>query len=95
MKYNLLVKQSYVLIKVLKEFKVYIFHSHTIAYVPSSAIKDILTQFEPKGIRAKWITILLEYDLEIKPTKLIKGQGLEKMMAKSNCDVLGDRKSVV
>jgi hypothetical protein len=32
---------------------------------------------------------MLEYDLEIKPTKLIKGQGLEKLMAQLNCDVLG------
>lgn len=32
--------------------------------------------------------MLLEYDLEIKPTKLIKGQGLAKMMAQSNYDVL-------
>jgi hypothetical protein len=26
---------------------------------------------------------------EIKPTKMIKGQGLAKLMAQSNCDVLG------
>jgi len=32
---------------------------------------------------------MLEYDLEIKPTNLIKGQGLAKLMARSNCDVLG------
>jgi hypothetical protein len=32
---------------------------------------------------------MLEYDLEIKPTKLIKGQELEKLMMQSNCDVLG------
>jgi hypothetical protein len=32
---------------------------------------------------------MLEYNLEIKPTKMIKGQGLEKLMAQSNCDVLG------
>jgi hypothetical protein len=30
----------------------------------------------------------LEYDLEIKSTKLVKFQGLEKLMAQSNCDVL-------
>ena len=29
--------------------------------------------------------MLLEYDIEIKPTKLIKGQGLENMMTTSNC----------
>ena len=31
---------------------------------------------------------LLEYDIEIKPTKLVKGQGLEKMMTYSNCESL-------
>ena len=31
---------------------------------------------------------MLEYDLEIKPTKLIKGQGLAKLMAQSNYDAL-------
>ena len=32
---------------------------------------------------------LLEYDLEIRPTKLIKGMGLAKLMAQSNLDSLG------
>lgn len=73
----------------MKELRVYILHSHTIVYVPFAAIKDILTQAESDGRRAKWIATLLEYDLEIKPTKLVKGQGLAKLMAQSNCEVLG------
>ena len=32
--------------------------------------------------------MILEYDIEIKTTKLIKGQGLDKMMIESNCDSL-------
>jgi hypothetical protein len=32
---------------------------------------------------------MLEYDMEINPTKLVKGQGLEKLMAQSNFDLLG------
>jgi hypothetical protein len=77
------------LIKALKEFRVYILHSHTIAYVPSSSVKDILTQLDSEGKRRKWIVVLLEYDLEIKPTKFIKGWGLAKLMAQSNCELLG------
>ena len=73
LKYDIMEKQAYVLVKVLKEFKVYILHSHTIVYVPSVAIKDILTQAKPYGRRAKWIATLLEDDLEIRPTKLVKG----------------------
>ena len=30
-----------------------------------------------------------EYDLEIRTTKIVKGQGLAKLMAQSNCEVLG------
>jgi hypothetical protein len=32
---------------------------------------------------------LLEYELEIKPTKLIKGQGLARLMAQTNYELLG------
>ena len=64
-------------------------HSHSTVFIPSAAIKDILTQAKPDGSRAKWISTLLEYDIEIKPTKLVKGKGLAKLMAHSNCEALG------
>ena len=81
LKYDIMEKQAYALVKALREFRVYILHSHTTAYVPSSSVKDIWTQPDPEGKRGKWIAVLLEYDLEIKPTKLIKGKGLAKLMA--------------
>ena len=73
-------KQAFALVKALKDFRVYISHSHIIAFVPNLVVKDILTQ-DPDGKRGKWIFVILEYDLEIKPTKLIKGQGLSRLMA--------------
>lgn len=79
LKYNIIEKQALALVKALKDFRVYILHSHIIAYVPSAAIKDVLVQADPEGRQGKWITALLEYDVEIKPTKLIKGQGLAKL----------------
>ena len=88
LKYDIMEKQAYALIKALKDFRIYILHSHIIAHVPSATVKGILTQPDPEGRRAKWIATLLEYDIEIKPTKLIKGQGLAKMMANSNCEAL-------
>ena len=89
LKYDIMEKQAYAYVKALKEFRVYILHSHSTVFVPSAAIKDILTQAEPDGRRAKWIPTLLEYDIEIKPTKLVKGQGLAKLMAQSNHEALG------
>ena len=41
-----------------------------------------------EGKRAKWVAVLLEYDIEIKPMKLVKGNGLAKMMTDSHCDSL-------
>ena len=77
------------MVKALKEFRVYILHSHSIVSVPFASIKDILTQVELDGRRAKWIATLLEYDLEFRPTKLVKGQGLAKLTTQSNCEVFG------
>ena len=31
----------------------------------------------------------MEYDVEIKPTKMVKGQGLAKLLVDSNCEALG------
>ena len=64
-------------------------HSKIIAQVPNAAIKDILTQLDTEGKQGKWIVKIMEYDVEIKPTKLVKGQGLAKLLADSNCEALG------
>ena len=77
------------MVKTLKDFRVYVLHSHVIAYVPNLVVKYILTQPNPDGKRGKWIVFLLEYDLEIKPTKLVKGHRLAPLMAQSNYDIWG------
>jgi len=66
-------KQALYLVKTIKDFRVYILYSHIIAYVPNSVVKDVLTQNGSDGKRGKWISTILEYDIEMKPTKLIKG----------------------
>ncbi len=71
----------------MKTFRDYILHSKVIAYVPSSTVKDILVQADSEGRRGKWIAKLQEYDFEIKPTKLVKGQGLAKLLATSTFDM--------
>jgi hypothetical protein len=76
LKYDIMEKQAYALVKALKEFRIYIFHSH----VPSNVVKYILTESNPEGRRGKWIAFFLEYNLDIKPTKMIKGQGLSKLI---------------
>jgi hypothetical protein len=82
-------KQAYALVKSLKAFRIYVFHSNITAYVPSASVKDILIQPNIDGRRGKWISKILEFDLEVNPTKLIKGQGLAKLLVESNCKALG------
>jgi hypothetical protein len=72
-KYDIMEKQAYALVKSLKAFRVYVLHSKVIAYVPSASVKNILIQPDIDGRRGKWIAKILEFDLEIKPTKLVKG----------------------
>src|SRR5713226_3557626 len=77
------------MVKALKIFIIYVLHSKIIAYVPNAAIKDVLTQPDTEGKRGKWIAKIMEYDVDIRPTKLVKGQGLAKLLADSNFQDLG------
>ena len=52
-------------------------------------MKDIIIQPDIDERRSKWIARILEFDLEIKPTKLVKGQGLAKLLVESNYKYLG------
>lgn len=88
LKYNIIEKQALALVTALKEFQAYFLHSHILANVPTIAVKEVLMQTDPEGRWGKWIAAMLEYDLEIKPTKLIKGQGLAKLMAESKFHAL-------
>ena len=88
LRYDLIEKQAYSLIKYLKAFKIYILHSKVVAYVPSASVKDVITQPDIDGKRAKWIAKFIEFNIEVKPTKLVKGQGLAKLMVEENCSLL-------
>jgi hypothetical protein len=77
------------MVKALKAFRTYMLHSKIIAYVPTSSVKDILVQPDSDGRRGRWLAKIQEFDLEVKPTKLVKGQGLAKILAESNLRALG------
>ena len=76
------------MVKALKAFRTYVLHSKIIEYVPTSYVKDILVQPDSDGKRGQWLAKIQDFDLEIKPTKLIKTQGLAKLLAESNIRAL-------
>jgi hypothetical protein len=88
LRYDPIEKQAYALIKDLKSFRIYILHSKVIAYVPSSSVKDVLTQPDIDGKKARWIEKMIEFNIEVKPTKLVKGQGLAKLLIEENHKLL-------
>ena len=89
LKYDIMEKQAYALIQALKALRTYVLHSHITAYVPNHVVKIVLTQPNIDGKRGRWIAKILEFDLDIKTTKLVKGKGLAKLVAESNCKVMG------
>lgn len=70
--------------KALKNFHFYTLHSHSLIFVPDIAVKSILTQQDVGcNNRGSWIAKTQEYDIEIKPTKLVRGNALCKAIAKN------------
>jgi ribonuclease HI len=81
LRYSELEKKALALVKVVAHFQTYILNSHVISYVPSSPVKMLLNQQLREGKWANWLEKIQEYDIEIKPLKSIKGQGLCKLIA--------------
>jgi len=53
LRYAIMQKKAYALVKALKSFRVYVLHSKIIAYVPSASVKEILIQHDMDGKRGK------------------------------------------
>ena len=51
------------------------------AYVPYPPVKMILSQPLREGRWANWLEKLQEFDIEVKPLKVVKGQGLYKRIS--------------
>lgn len=86
LKYDINEKQAYALVKAVKAFRCYLVGASVIAFVPSAAVKDIFSQQEVSGRRCRWINRIQEFNIDIQITKLVRGQGLAKLMAESNLE---------
>jgi hypothetical protein len=78
--------QAYVVFKVVKHFRPYLLKSHTRVIVPYPMVRNIFIQKEFGEVRNHWMTILQEYDLEIKQEKIVCGQGLCQMAPEAVAD---------
>jgi hypothetical protein len=94
--YSITNKQAYALVKSLKHFRNYVGYRKIKSYVPYPKVKDVLSQQDCMGTRGKWVSKIQEYYLEIKPTKIIKGQSPAQMLTKRNQEAIqmGEREQV-
>ena len=76
-------KQAFTVFKAVKHFCPYLLKSRTKVIVPFPEVRNLLVQKELDEKRAPWMTSLQEYDLEIKPSVVVKGQGLCKLAAEA------------
>jgi len=74
--YSITKKREYALVKSLKHFRIYVRYNKIKIYVTYVENKDVLSQQDCLGTRGKWVSKIQKYDLEIKPTNIIKGQCL-------------------
>lgn len=84
LRYSQMEKHAYEVVRALKNFKFYVLHSHLIIHVPNSTVKSILTRQEIGcNTRGVWIAKVQEYDIELKPTKLVRGNVLCKIISEN------------
>ena len=58
----------------------FLLKTHTKIIVTLSAMRQLLMQRELGEKRANWVTTLQEYDVEIRPSKIVRGQGFSKII---------------
>lgn len=84
LKYSQILKHAYVVVKALKNFWFYILHAHSIIFDLDVTVKSVLAQQDVGcNTRGAWVVKTQEYDLEIKPTKLVRGNSQCKEIAEN------------
>ena len=82
--YHVTKKQDDALLISLKHFRVYFGYSKVVAFISHPVVKEILKEEDSLGTKGKWITKIQEYNLEIQPTKPVKGHRLAQLMVEGN-----------
>jgi transposase InsO family protein len=64
--YSVTEKEALGVVQSLRHFRVYILGRRTTIYTDHQALRQVLTETEPTGRRARWVAALQEYQLEIR-----------------------------
>ena len=67
-------------------FRHYLIGAIVITFFFTTTVKDIFSQQEVSGRRCRWINRIQEFNIYIQITKLVRGQGLAKLMIEANLE---------
>jgi len=70
--------------KGLEKFKHYVSHNRILVFTIHLDVRNYVIQGDLGEGKAGWITKIMEYDIEIKPTKLIRGRDLYENIAEAS-----------
>jgi len=70
--------------KGLKKFKHYISHNRILVFTIHPDVRNYVIQEDLGEGKASWITKIMEYDIEIKLTRLIRGRDLYENIAEAS-----------
>ncbi|KAH9296662.1 hypothetical protein KI387_044242 [Taxus chinensis] len=94
-RYSFIEKHVLEVIRSLKKFKHLVSNNKIQLLVSHAGVKDFLLNKDLNEKRAGWITRVMEYDIEIKVTKLVHGKELCEQLALSQQVEAGDEKETV
>jgi len=64
-----------------KHYRPFLLKTHAKVIVSFSIVRQLLVQREIGEKRANWVTSLQEYDIDIKPLKIVRGEGFCRLLA--------------
>ena len=72
-----------VLFREVKHFQPYLLKSRTKLVVPYPVVRNLFVQKDLGDKRATWMKSLQEYNIEIKPSSVVRGKGICKLVDES------------
>ncbi|KAH9326344.1 hypothetical protein KI387_006522 [Taxus chinensis] len=94
-RYSFIEKQVLAVIRGLKKFKHLVSNNKIQLLVSHAGVKEFLLSKDLNEKHARWITRVMEYDIEIKVTKLVHGKGLCEKLASGQQDETNSEREVV
>ena len=77
-------KQAFTIFNSIKNFRPFLLKNHTKVIVPFPTVRQLLILKELGEKRANWVIAQQEYDIEMKPAKIVRGKGFFRLITRAS-----------